>query len=227
MVSLKPIGYIQSCYKNKLGTPRQPRVAPSSRGMIVIDESVINKDSLQGLDEFEYIWLIFLFHENTNTQVKSKVTPPRLGGKKVGVFASRSPHRPNPLGLSLVRLEKVTENQVFVSDIDLIDGTPILDIKPYLVTVENPVMNSESWPESVKFPQLNVQFSKKALDYLKEHSSLELKSLIQESLSSDPRPLAYRKSQYKNHFTVQYNDYDVAFTISGTELFVDKIIFIS
>ncbi|KAM8962132.1 tRNA (adenine(37)-N6)-methyltransferase [Pelodytes ibericus] len=149
----KPIGYIESCFKTKNGTPRQPSVCSLSRACLTIRKSVFNnpEHSIMGLEEFSHVWILFVFHKNGRLSCKAKVQPPRLNGSKTGVFATRSPHRPNAIGLTLARLEKVEGGTLYLSGIDMIQGTPVLDIKPYISDYDSPkaaVSFSDSLQES-------------------------------------------------------------------------------
>ena len=133
--TFKPIGYLESPFKEKFGIPRQAGLAPEARAVVRLDPAM--RDGLQGLEGFSHVWILFVFHGHENDDGKLLVRPPRLGGtRKMGVFATRSPHRPNPIGLSLVRLEGVEPDEsspaIHVSGVDFLDGTPVLDIKPYL-----------------------------------------------------------------------------------------------
>ncbi|KAL7878159.1 hypothetical protein SRHO_G00048020 [Serrasalmus rhombeus] len=135
-----PIGYISSCFSKKNGTPRQPAVCMSSRAALQIQPSVFNNPdhALAGLEHYSHVWLIFLFHKNGHMSYKAKVKPPRLNGQKVGVYSTRSPHRPNAIGLSLAKLESITGDTLHLSGVDLIAGTPVLDIKPYIPDYDSP-----------------------------------------------------------------------------------------
>ena len=151
-ITLKPIGKISSVYRLCVGTPRQGLLAPNSRGRIDLFPNQISSESVLDLDQYSHIWIVFIFHLNslsgkqrTNKQFPAKISPPALGGKRVGVFATRTPHRPNPVGFSLCKIDKVVipkkkkhckakdqPYSVYVSGLDLVDGTPVLDIKPYV-----------------------------------------------------------------------------------------------
>jgi len=136
-IEVTPIGFVQSCFKEKFATPRQPGLADAAKGVIELIPPFNLPESVEGLEDCSHIWLQFVFHECMNQGWKPKVRPPRLGGnKKMGVFATRATHRPNALGLSVVKLDGIecTDDQVrlHISGLDLIDGTPILDIKPYI-----------------------------------------------------------------------------------------------
>ncbi|XP_036829331.1 tRNA (adenine(37)-N6)-methyltransferase-like [Oncorhynchus mykiss] len=135
-----PIGYISSCFSVKNGTPRQPTICGPSRATLQIQQSVFNnpEHSLVGLDNYSHVWVIFLFHKNGHLSYKAKVKPPRLNGQRVGVYSTRSPHRPNALGLTLAKLDRVTGDTLHLSEIDMIAGTPVLDIKPYISDYDSP-----------------------------------------------------------------------------------------
>ncbi|XP_068178064.1 tRNA (adenine(37)-N6)-methyltransferase isoform X2 [Antennarius striatus] len=139
-IQTSPIGYISSCFSVKNGTPRQPTICGPSRAQLRIQQSVFNnpEHALVGLEHYSHVWVIFLFHKNGHLSSKAKVKPPRLNGEKVGVYSTRSPHRPNALGLTLARLDNILGDTIHLSDIDMIDGTPVLDIKPYIPEYDSP-----------------------------------------------------------------------------------------
>ncbi|XP_048193781.1 tRNA (adenine(37)-N6)-methyltransferase isoform X2 [Perognathus longimembris pacificus] len=136
----EPIGYLESCFSAKNGTPRQPSICSHSRACLRIRKSIFNnpEHSLMGLEQFSHVWILFVFHKNGHLSYKAKVQPPRLNGAKTGVFSTRSPHRPNAIGLTLAKLEKVEGGTIYLSGIDMIDGTPVLDIKPYIADYDSP-----------------------------------------------------------------------------------------
>ncbi|KAL6054406.1 hypothetical protein STEG23_037361 [Scotinomys teguina] len=139
-VLTEPIGYLESCFSAKNGTPRQPSICSHSRACLKIRKSIFNnpEHSLMGLEQFSHVWILFVFHKNGHLNYKAKVQPPRLNGAKTGVFSTRSPHRPNAIGLTLAKLEKVEGGAVYLSGIDMIHGTPVLDIKPYIADYDSP-----------------------------------------------------------------------------------------
>ncbi|XP_074650697.1 tRNA (adenine(37)-N6)-methyltransferase-like [Tubulanus polymorphus] len=138
-LSCKPIGYLRSIFKFKNGIPRQPSVCQQARGWLTIESTTYNPEhSLEGLESFNYLWIIFVFHKNNNEYTKAKVKPPRLDGVKVGLFSTRCPYRPNPIGLTLAKIEKIEGSTVYLSGIDILDGTPVLDIKPYISDYDQP-----------------------------------------------------------------------------------------
>lgn len=143
---LRAIGTVTSPYTKRMGTPRQPQLVPSSRGFVEFHSSIVPAASLEGIDEYSCIWIIFGFHANTDYLVndatsnsktpnkRTKIRPPRGGGVKMGQLATRAPHRPNPLGLSLVHLERwdAAQRRLYISGLDLVHGTPVYDIKPFV-----------------------------------------------------------------------------------------------
>lgn len=133
--TVQPIAVLRTCYPQKFGTPRQSGLVPVAWGEVVFEPAFRRPEAVRGLDGFSHLWLITVFHEVPEDATGLTVRPPRLGGnERVGVFASRSPFRPNRLALSVVKLERIDaeEPRLFVSGVDLVDGTPVIDIKPYL-----------------------------------------------------------------------------------------------
>lgn len=129
-LQLQVIGHIRSPFPDRRGTPRQPQLVPAATGLIVFDRQLIQHAHFAELAQFSHIWVIFSFHENTNDsgdQSKAKIRPPRLHGQSVGCLSTRSPHRPNAIGLSVCEVVEVTEAGITVRSIDMVDGTPILD----------------------------------------------------------------------------------------------------
>lgn len=128
----RPIGVLESVFTELNGCPRQGSLAPHSRGKIKIRKDLDPKNALRGLKDYSHVWLLFVFHRNTNTKYHPVVAPPKLGGAKLGVFATRSPHRPSNIGLTVAVVDSVDGDTVSLTGVDLVDGTPILDIKPYV-----------------------------------------------------------------------------------------------
>ena len=218
---IKPIGYIKTNFKEKFGIPRQSGRCDLSIGTISFVDEFNNIDAFRELETFSHIWLIFEFSKAEYKEKTLTVRPPRLGGnKRVGVFASRSPFRPNNLGLSCVELVGIERNEngvvLTVSGVDLLDGTPIYDIKPYLpLTDSHPDAkggySSENWDYKLK-----VVFSKEAEIVLPK----ETKSALEECLSDDPRP-SYHNDDREYHML--YADYDITFNVKDDVLTVTKI----
>lgn len=188
---LRVIGHLRSCLREKFGAPRQPLLAPGATATLTIQKEFLPEHSLAGLEGFSHVWLFSYFHLNTNKKFLPKVRPPRLKGAAVGLFASRSPHRPSPLGLSLARLTKVEGATLHLAGVDLVDGTPILDVKPYIPEWDSVPHASAGWVKDAPFPTLKVVLSKKALADVKAAEKrlkrTGLAALLKDLLSQDPR----------------------------------------
>lgn len=214
LVEMRPIGFVRSSFKEKFATPRQPGLVEEAQGRIVLEPWVQPEESLAGLESFSHIWVIFHFHRNSNKNFRAKVLPPR-SDEKVGLFASRSPHRPNPIGLSAVRLEKIEGPVLWVSGLDLIDGTPVLDLKPYLPDADVPARASGGWSGRLPPRRLEVEWSERALgDLAGAADRARLRPLIEKSIAMDPRPKVLKGDKglaYKTDFSVHIEDWDVKF----------------
>lgn len=191
---VKPIGILHSCFKEKFATPRQPGLVTAAWAQVELHPPYNQADAVAGLEEFSHIWLSFVFHQTAQQGWKPKVRPPRLGGnQKLGVFATRSTFRPNPLGLSLVKLESIDTHKgvmLHVSGADLIDATPVLDIKPYLPWVESIADAKSGFASADQVLQLPIYYSVQA--QLALSGKPELLRLIEQVLVHDPRP-AYQQ----------------------------------
>jgi len=198
--TIQPIGFIRSPFVDKFGIPRQPSLAPHALGSLKLIAPYNHADCVRGLADFSHVWLSFIFHEVAG-QWSPTVRPPRLGGnEKIGVFASRSPFRPNSLGLSLVKLLKIdTEHGVTLhfAGLDLVDQTPIIDIKPYIPFVESQADAQSGFVNGAP-PQLKVEFSPLALQQIASAQQAHLLELITEVLAQDPRP-AYASDPYRTY----------------------------
>ena len=221
-VNLQPIGTIASCFKQKFGTPRQPGLVTAAQGRLRLLPAFSDAEVVRGLEGFSHIWLIFLFHQTLGTQWKPTVRPPRLGGNdRLGVFATRSMFRPNPLGLSVVRLEGIQQTggcvELLLSGLDLVDGTPVVDIKPYLGYADA-IMDAQSgFAATAPEPQYTVNFSPKAADQCRMKSvqwGADIASLLSQILEQDPRP-AYRSGREDSrHYGLLLYDFDVRWCVS-------------
>lgn len=219
---LKIIGYVHSPFIDKFGTPRQSQIAKSTVSELRFDKKHITSPMLDGFKVGDPVWVIFGFHLNNQKKPIAKVHPPRLKGKKIGVLASRSPHRPNPLGLSIGFITKITASSLFVSGLDIVHGTPIYDVKPYLPEFDRPKNNrAADWVRRNPFTKLKVRFAKNLLLPVKDKT--QLKKCLREILSEDPRPLAYF-SRPDHQYWMKYQDWDIGFTISDPYLDVNKIV---
>ena len=185
--AIKPIGVVNSCFQEKFATPRQSGLVKDSPARITIFPEYLPQHSLDGLQGFTHIWAIGWMHLNTNKNFRPKIHPPRLQGGKMGVFATRSPHRPNPIAISAAKIEKIEGNSIYVSGLDFINGTPLIDIKPYLRLCDCITEAKDGWIEENEFPRLEVVFSPQAMEDINAINRPGLKELIAETLSSDPR----------------------------------------
>jgi len=212
--SFSPIGYVESCFKQKFAIPRQPGLAPNARGIIRLCKKEFGREAVDGLEKSSHIWVQFVFHETLEEGWSQRVRPPRLGGnKKIGVFATRSTHRPSPIGLSVVRLKSIDFTDgvsLHISGIDLLDGTPVLDIKPYVPYVDS-VEGAENALAASAPEKLPIQFSSAAsrqIESLQLAADTNLRSLIEEILSQDPRP-AYQDLDEKRTYGVRLLDFEL------------------
>jgi tRNA-Thr(GGU) m(6)t(6)A37 methyltransferase TsaA len=218
----EPIGVIETPFKERFGTPRQPSLVPSSWGVLRLRAGLNLFGSLEGLEGFSHAWLVFVFHENQNKMVRAKIHPPRLEGEKMGLFATRTPHRPNPIGLSAVKIEKVEANAIYFSGVDLVDGTPILDLKPYLPSSDCLPQATAGWTTSRAERQITVIFSPKARQNLKERvgeRADRFESAIRELLELDPRPVFYRgtalePNPYTDVYGFRFDDLNVIYQMA-------------
>lgn len=207
------IGVTHSCFKEKFGVPRQPGLASAARAQIELFEPYDRSDAFDGLQCCSHIWLQFVFHLSLRDTWKPKVRPPRFGGNRtLGVFATRSPVRPAPLGLSVVKLDAIHECnskiRLEVSGVDLVDGTPIVDIKPYVPYVDN--IPSASYSLADEQPEhCSVEFSAKAETQLSTRTdTAQLRALIIQILQQDPRP-KYQKTDPERVYGMKLLDFDL------------------
>lgn len=226
---MNPIAIIHSCYPERFGVPRQPGLVPSNMSKITFKKS-FDLSCFRGIEDFSHYWVVFLFHGRKNDQWKSVVRPPRLGGKVgKGVFATRSPIRPNPVGLSLVKIEKIIpenscEVSLLVSGGDFLDGTPVIDIKPYLPYVESVPNAKSAWAVSDEH-QMDVEIPEKIPAELpREWRDIfnEEKTVLMETLASDPRPAHERNKDAApgQRWGVKIGSFDIGWTVEGGKVFV-------
>ncbi|NLU12140.1 MAG: tRNA (N6-threonylcarbamoyladenosine(37)-N6)-methyltransferase TrmO [Gammaproteobacteria bacterium] len=209
--TVTPIGYVRSCFKEKFAIPRQPLLAPAAQGCIELLPPYDQADAIAGLEEISHIWVIFLFHKTLDKVPRLKVRPPRLGGNKsIGVFASRATHRPNGIGQSAVRLERAEPGRLWISGIDLLDGTPVLDIKPYVPYADHLPMAHNAIADHAP-TLITVNWQPSALQQAEQHAQRlqqPLSALIEQCLAQDPRP-AYQQPTPERIYGVQFYDVQV------------------
>ena len=221
---MKIIARIHSDFKEKFGIPRQSGLVPQTRARIVFEEAYRNPDALRGIEGYSHLWLIWAFSKAERDTWSPTVRPPRLGGNtRVGVFATRSPFRPNAIGLSSVTLEEIhlhtKEGPVLiVGGADLLDGTPIYDIKPYLPYVDSHPDARGGFAEEKAGYALCVDFPPE----LEARVSREKREALRGLLAGDPRP-SYQNDP-ERMYGVRYAEYNVKFTVEGSLLTVRDVI---
>lgn len=221
---MKIIGHIQTDFPTKFGIPRQSGLVQELKGIITFEPEYRNPEAFRGLEEFSHIWLLWKFSKSEKAHWSATVKPPRLGGKKrMGVFATRSPYRPNDIGLSSVKLEKIVYDEksgpmLYVAGVDLMDGTPIYDIKPYVTYADSHPEATEGFAAAVKEKKLQVNFPE---ELLKRYPA-EKQSAILEVLKQDPRP-AYDTDETRV-YGVEFAGFDVRFTVAGERLEVRDVV---
>lgn len=225
------IGHIHSPFKEKFGIPRQSGLASSASGTLELLPPYDHVDSVRGLERFSHIWVIFVFHKHLDRDWSALVRPPRLGGNdKAGVFASRSPYRPNMIGQSVVKLDAIRSESghanLSISGFDLLDGTPVLDIKPYIPYNDALPGASGGFAPTAPDIVLDVVFSPQAeaqCQQLEGEQHPKLRQLISEVLCLDPRP-AYRRAEVSDRvYGIRLYDVDVRFRVDGCHAEVVEI----
>ena len=222
-MNIEPIAYFHSPFHSKFGIPKQSGLVEELEGSIVFCPEYRNADALRGLDEFDYLWLIWGFSANKHAATSLVVRPPLLGGnEKMGVFATRSPFRPNALGLSSVRISRIETDTtrgpvITVVGADLMDGTPIYDIKPYIPYADSHPEAKGGFTDTHAICRLTV-VSPDCFHHLFSQSQLQA---LYKVLELDPRP-HYHKSGQKE-YGMPYMDYDVHFTVNDGVLTVTDV----
>lgn len=215
---IEPVAYIATDFKEKFGLPRQSGRIPELTGKIIFTEKYGNPDYVKGIEDFSHVWLIFGFSSALRDEYSPTVRPPKLGGNtRKGVFATRAPFRPNGLGLSCVKLEKIsTENNrtvLFVSGIDILDGTPIYDVKPYIPYSDSIPSATGGFADEHKDEKLTVIFSDSAVGLLPDNVSVTVAKCI----ADDPRP-SYQNDP-ERIYKMRYKNFDIHFKVAdGTAI---------
>lgn len=220
---MKVIAHFHSPLTSKFGIPRQSGVAKNLAGAIILEKDYRSRDAIRGLEDFDFIWLIWEFSANKHAQHGLTVRPPRLGGNKhLGVFATRSPFRPNPIGLSCVRIDSIDYDDsqgpvIHVLGADLMDGTPILDIKPYIPYADAHPEARGGFTDSTEWQRLEVHIPEHIAS---QFTSQELTSL-RDILAEDPRP------QYHNDperiYGMAFAGRDVKFKVADSKCIITEI----
>ena len=222
-ITIEPIGYIENDYKEKFGIPRQSGLTENVISKITFTEDYQDPDFFREIEKFTHLWLIWYFSEIDKKDIKATVRPPKLGGnKRVGVFASRSPFRPNRIGISCVKLVQTEFNykegkSIFVSGADLMNGTPIIDIKPYLPYTDSKPDASNGFA----LDDINGLLGVKCSDEILSKIPFDLVDGLLETLKHDPRPSYQNDSE--RVYGMSYADLQVKFKVNGKELEIVEI----
>ncbi|MEP1553358.1 MAG: tRNA (N6-threonylcarbamoyladenosine(37)-N6)-methyltransferase TrmO [Paraglaciecola sp.] len=219
-IAIQPIGKIRTPYQEKFAIPRQPGLVKSAIGVIEFEKEFNDPNYLRGIEKFSHLWLLFHFHKTAEQGFKPLVRPPRLGGnQKQGVFASRSTFRPNSIGMSVVKFASVDwhNNQLClkVSGVDLLDETPIVDIKPYVPYADSLIEASSELAQTA--PELmQVEFSNDALNQLSKLNSHypSLTTLVKEVLAQDPRPAYHKTTEPDKIYGMSLYDLNIQWRVS-------------
>ena len=221
--TVEPIAYIKTDFSSKFGIPRQSGLVDELEAKIIFEPQYRIPEAFRGLEGYSHIWLLWRFSECADKEWSPTVRPPRLGGnKRMGVFASRSPFRPNSIGLSCVKLISIDETEEYgtvltVSGADLLDGTPIIDVKPYLPYVDSHPEASGGFALQEKEGSLDIVFPTEMLSVIPESKQEALKAVLKQ----DPRP------QYQNDperiYGLEFAGYDVRFKVKENLLSVVEV----
>ncbi len=210
--NLDPIGTLHSCYGEKFGIPRQSGLVKSATATLELLPPYNTPEALRRIEEFSHLWIIFVFHQSKRDSAKVTARPPRLGGnERVGVFASRSPFRPNPIGLSVVELLEVDGTRLKLGGGDFLDGTPVLDIKPYIPYTDAIPQANGGYAAGAPEIANCVEFSpeaQRAIQTLENENRPALQQLIRDMLTYNPRP-AYQANDPTRIFGTRLFDLEV------------------
>ena len=221
-IIIKPIGYVASNFVYRYETPRQGVLAGKDISVIELLPRQNFEQAVYQLDGFDRIWVIYQFHLNNNW--KPLVNPPRHTRKKVGVFASRAPYRPNQIGMSCVKLEKVEGLKIFISESDILDGSPVLDIKPYLPYSDSFPESATGWVKKNMDEKYMVNWDDNAegkVNWLKEKANINLRNFTQLQLEFNPTDNSRKRiSQDGDLFTLAYRTWRIIYTVSEKEKIV-------
>jgi len=220
-MEISPIGIFHSPLKTKFGLPRQSGVVSGLLGFVELQGPFAVADAVRGIEGFDYLWLIWSFSENEQTRKHPTVRPPRLGGnERMGVFATRSSFRPNNLALSCVKLERVETTggvRLFVSGADLMDGTPVFDIKPYLPSCDAHQEARGGFTDQVAWQPLEVE----AAEGVKEKAGSDW-PVIASLVAQDPRP--HYHDDPEREYGMQFGQYDVKFRVNKSKALITNVL---
>ena len=225
-LTLHPIGVVRTSFATKVEAPRQPAAAGDAAGVIELFEARNLEHAIEDLAQWERIWVIYWFHQNEGW--RPKVLPPRSTSGRKGVLSTRSPHRPNPLGLSALRLERVEGLKLFVRGVDMLDGTPVLDIKPYVAYTDAFPEAGSGWlAQNDPLPGFTVTCSDRAneqLTWIAARSGFALRERAQTILSLGPQPHPYRRIRAEGDgFMLAVQDWRLRFTLLDRSVHITQV----
>ncbi len=227
-----PVAIVHSCYREKFGIPRQAGLVASSRATIELLPPYNQRDMVKDLEGFSHIWVIFVFHQHIGRGYHPLVSPPRVAPhQRFGLFATRSPFRPNPVGLSVVRLDAIEQSTqqnrerllLHIRGADLLDQTPVLDIKPYIPYADCIAHASGGFTDTIETTGFDIQFSEAARKQIAQAEQLipDIALFIEELLSQDPRP-KYDKA-IKQQYRSKVYDYDLHWQVDQNQILVTAL----
>lgn len=224
-ITMIPIGHVRSPLGDKASAPRQPSEAAGIHGTIELCAGRGLEDALSGIEDWDHLWVVFVFDRAEG--YRPKVLPPRSKERR-GVLGTRSPHRPNPIGLSVVRLERVEGLVLHVSGLDLLDGTPVLDLKPYVAYTDSVPDAKSGWLGADPGPRWTIRFepaAQQALAWLAERGEAELGGRLETLLSTGPEPHAYRRIRLleDGRREIATRAWRARFRVEGREVVVEGI----
>lgn len=215
----KALGVLKTGFPSKFGTPRQGSLVPLSIGTLRLEKELRGQEFFEGMETFSHVWLIFHFHIKPLTKPRGKIYPPLLQGGKLGALATRTPHRPNPIGLTLAKIEKVDikNDTLTLSGVDLVSGTPIIDVKPYVPLADRPSKYKIGWTKTAPPRRCKVEWTKQAKNKLKEFLNdderVRFQKLVTSILREDPRSIPDRNEKRNGKvFGMTLEDFNVLFS---------------
>ncbi|KAJ9445853.1 tRNA (adenine(37)-N6)-methyltransferase [Diplonema papillatum] len=237
-VELNVIGHVESPYKQKFAIPRQPGLVTEAKGCVVLRPPYNDADIVRGVEDFTHLWIVFVFHETAKDGWAPTVRPPKLGGReRKGVFATRATHRPNPIGLSVVKFDGSVERRpdgslaLGVSGLDILHGTPLLDVKPYIPYCDSIPEAASGFADGRSGGSMTVSFSEQAAEFCALWARSagkpdDLRLLIEQVLRQDPRPghASRRGAESSRTYAVTLHDVDMAWTAAGDHNHVTRIV---
>lgn len=224
---IRPIAHIRTGFSSKFGIPRQGGIVSDLCGKIVFEKEYSSPDWTRGLEDFSHIWVLWIFSENVNRKTGATVRPPKLGGNiRMGVFATRSPFRPNFIGMSVLELERIEHSEegtlLYVKGADMLDGTPIIDIKPYLPVSDCVCDATSGFSGDMSYEKVGVTLDVAFADGVLEVFPSEHRDELRGILSQDPRPSYIPDGD--REYSFEFYGYNIKFHVIDGRVFVSSIL---